>query len=139
MGGKAWLWQWVQIVIIAVTVLSELILAGLSLQDGRFRVGQVFRVLLTGWLLWQVWNGASWARWLMAGLFLITTLFAAVVGVGALIAEGRPEVVALGIGSSAVCVGFGLSMASPWVAAYQAARRGSLNDELAPTADQPRE
>lgn len=139
MDGKVQLGRWVLIVIIIITALSELTLAVLSLQAGRFRGVQIVRVLLTGWLLWKVWDGAAWARWLTFGLFLVSAVFAAFIGVGALIVEGRPEIVALGVGLSAVCLALGLSLASPWVGAYQAARRGSLSAEQAETADRLRD
>jgi len=87
MDAKARLGRWVLIAVIVVTVLCELALAGVSLQAGQFRGVQVGRVLLTGWLLWRVWDGAAWARWVTAGLFLATAAFAVGVGVGS-----RPRV-----------------------------------------------
>jgi hypothetical protein len=57
MGGKPRIGQWVLIAVIVVTALSELALAGVSLRAGRFSGAQVGRVLLTGWLLWQAWDG----------------------------------------------------------------------------------
>lgn len=139
MEGKARIGRWVLIAIIIVIALSELTLAALGILTGRFRGGQVIRVLLTGWLLWKAWDGAALARWLMVGLFLVSAVFAAFIGVGALLVEDRPEIVALGVGLSAVCLAFGLSLSSPWVGAYQTARRGSLRAEQAATADRLRD
>jgi hypothetical protein len=84
-------------------------------------------VLLTGWLLWRVWDGAAWARWVTAGLFLAAA-FAVGVGAGSP-AEGRPGVVDLVAVVGAVCLAFGGVRASPWVGAYQATRRGSQDAE----------
>ncbi len=56
MDGKARLGQWILLIIIVVTALSELALAGLSVRAGRFSCGQMGRVLLTGWLLWRAWT-----------------------------------------------------------------------------------
>jgi len=125
MDGKARLGQWVLLAIIVVTALSELTLAGFSIQADRFKGGQIGRVLLTGWLLWRVWDGVGWARWLVSGLFLATAVFAGVVGVTSPAVADRPEVVPLLVGLGAVCLAFGVGLASPWVGAYQAARRGS--------------
>lgn len=124
MHGKARLGRSVLIAVIVVTALSELALAGVSLQAGRFRGGQVVRVVLTGWLLWRVWDGAGWARWLMAGLFLLTAVGAAGFAVGSPAVEGRPGLLAFLAVVGAVCLAFGVGLASPWVGAYQAARRG---------------
>lgn len=129
MSGKARLGQWVVLTIIVVTALSELTLAGLSLLAGRFRGEQVGRVLLTGWLLWRVWDGAGWARWLVTGLILAAAMFAVVVSVASPAVQERPEVVALMAGFGAVGLAFGVGLASPWVGAYQAARRGSPDAE----------
>lgn len=71
MNDKARLGRWVILAIIVVIALTELALAGLSIQAGKFRGEQVGRVMLTGWLLSRVWDGAKWARWLIAGLFLV--------------------------------------------------------------------
>jgi len=138
MDAKARLGRWVLIAVIVVTVLCELALAGLNLQAGRFRGAQVGRVLLTGWLLWQVWDGAAWARWLTAGLFLAAAVFAAVLGVASPAAAGRPEVVAVLVGMGGLCLTLGVGLASPWVGAYQAARRGSQTAEPLAAADPAR-
>ncbi|QEL19941.1 hypothetical protein [Limnoglobus roseus] len=124
MDGKARLGQWVLLAIIVVSALSELALVGLSVQTGRFKGSQIGRVLLTGWLLWRVWDGAAWARWLVAVLSLVAAVFAVALGIASPAAEGRPEVMALMVGVGAVGVAFGVGLASPWVGAYQAARRG---------------
>jgi hypothetical protein len=131
MGVKARLGRWVLLAIIVVTVLSELALACLSLQTGRFKGSEIGRVLLTGWLLWRVWDGSGWARWLLAALFLGAGLFAAVLGLASPAMQGRPDVVALLVVLAAVFAAFGGGLASPWVAAYQAARRG-CDSETAP-------
>jgi hypothetical protein len=129
MDEKVRLGRWVLILMIAVTAVSELTLAGLSLQAGRFSGGQALRVLLTAGLFWKVWDGAGWARWLTAGLFLVSAAFGAFLAAAALDAGGRLEVVVLVGGLSAVCLAFGLGLASPWVAAYQSARRGGASAE----------
>ncbi|WP_148087584.1 hypothetical protein [Gemmata obscuriglobus] len=86
-------------------------------------------MLLTGWLLWRVWDGAGWARWLVAGLFLAAAAFAIVLGVASPVVLARPEVTALVAGMAAVCMAAGAGLASPWVGAYQAARRGNEEAE----------
>jgi hypothetical protein len=129
MDGKARLGKWVLLSIIVVLALSELALAGLSIATGQFKGSQVGRVLLTGWLLWQVWDGVGWARWLLSGLFLAAAVLAGVLGVASPAVVGRPELVGLLVGMGAVCVAFGVGLASPWVGAYQAARRGSPDAE----------
>lgn len=111
------------VAVIVVIALTELAVVGLSILAGTFRGGQVGRVILTAWLLWQVWDGANWARWLTAGLFLA----AAFIGVFAIcspdIVNGRLKVVALLAGFGAVCVAISVGLALPCVGAYQAARR----------------
>ncbi|MBN9117886.1 MAG: hypothetical protein J0I06_01745 [Planctomycetes bacterium] len=125
MDGKVRFGRWILVAIIVVTALVELALTGLSLQAGRFRGNQIGRVLLTGWLLWRVWDGAGWARWVLAALSLVTAGLAGVFVVASPITEGRPELVAVLIGVGVVTGAFGIGLASPWVGAYQAARRGS--------------
>jgi hypothetical protein len=120
---KARLGRWVLIAVIAVLAAGELALAGFSLQAGRFKGQQITRVLLTGWLLWRVWDGAGWARWLMAGFCLAGAVFAVAVGFGSPRVTGRPEILALVAGLGVVSVMLGLGLASPWVGAYQASRR----------------
>jgi len=124
MGGKARLGRWTLFAIIVVIALSELALAGLSMRADQFKGSQIGRALLTGWLLWRVWDGAGWARWLLAGLFLATATLAAVLVVASPAAQRPPEVVGLLAGVGVVCLAFGVGMASPWVGAYQAARCG---------------
>jgi hypothetical protein len=75
-------------------------------------------VLLIGWLLWKVWNGARRARCLMAGLFLTIAMIAAVVGGDTSVALEWPHFLALAISSLIVWLEFGLGLASPWVDAY---------------------
>lgn len=124
MDSKARLGRWVLLSVIVITTLTELAIAGFSLQAGRFKGSQIGRVLLTGWLLWRVWDGAGWARWLVAGLFGAAAALAVVLGAASPAVLARPEVTALLAGMAAVCVACGVGLASPWVGAYQAARRG---------------
>ena len=138
MGGKARLGRWVLLAIIVVTVLSELVLTGLSIQAGRFKGSQIGRILLTGWLLWRVWDGVGWARWLLATLCFAGALLAAIFVLASPVVEGRPGVAALlrGVGGSLAVLGVGF--ASPWVGAYQAARRGGAGAEPAAEGDPTR-
>lgn len=138
MDAKVRLGRWVLLTIIVITVLSELAVAGLSIQAGRFKGSHIGRALLTVWLLWRVWDGAGWARWLLAALFLVTALFAATIGLAFPAAQERPEVVALFVVVGAVCVAFGVGLASPWVGAYQAARRGGKEAEPVAAPDPAR-
>ncbi len=121
MDGKARFGRWVVLAVIVVTALLELASAALSVQAGRFRGSQIGRALLTGWLLWRVWDGAGWARWLVVVLFLAAAAFGASAGVSA--APGRPEAAVLLLGLGGVFAALGAGLASPWVGAYQAARR----------------
>jgi hypothetical protein len=129
MDDKVKLGRWILVAVIVVTALVELALAGLSLQAGRFRGNQIGRVLLTGWLLWRAWDGAGWARWVLAALSLVTAGFAGMFVVASPITEGRPEVVAVLIGVGVVTGAFAIGLASPWVGAYQADRRRSAGAE----------
>ena len=129
MDGKARLGKWVLLALIIFTALSELALAGLSIRAGQLKGSQIGRVLLTGWLLWRVWDGAGWARWLLSGLFLATAVFACTLGVASPTVAGRPDMLTLLVGMGAICVAFGVGLASPWVGAYQAVRRGRPDAE----------
>lgn len=129
MDGRARLGQWVLLAVIGVTALLELATAALSVQAGEFRGSQIGRVLLTGWLLWRVWDGAGWARWLLAVLFLAAAAFGVVAGVSSPAGPERPEAVALLVGLGGTFAALGVGLASPWVGAYQAARRGLLGAE----------
>lgn len=122
MDDKARLGRRLLTVIIVVAALGELALACLSLHTGRFRGAQIGRVLLTGWLLWRIWDGAGWARWLTAGLFFAGAALAVALAFDYPVTQSRPEVAALLVG--AVFGAFGFGLASPWVGAYQAFRRG---------------
>jgi hypothetical protein len=136
MSDKARLGRRILLAIIVVIALAELSLAGLNLVAGQFRGAQVARVLLTGWLLWQVWEGASWARWVLTALFSCAAVFTVVVLCIASSATPRQsEVVVLLLGSAAACLLFGLGLASPWVAAYQVAKRGHVDAEQNAAAD----
>lgn len=135
MDGTARLGKGVLITIIVVVALSELSLAGLSVRAGHFRGGQIGRALLTGWLLWRAWDGAGWARWLLCGLFMAAAVLVGVLVVASPAVAGRPDVLMLLVGSGAVFVAFGVGLASPWVGAYQAARRCSLDAEPDAAAD----
>ena len=123
MNDKARLGRWVILAIIVVIALTELALAGLSIQAGKFRGEQVGRVMLTGWLLSRVWDGAKWARWLIAGLFLAAAFGAVFAAFSPDIVNGRLKVDALLAGFGAVCVAISVGLALPCVGAYQAARR----------------
>ena len=123
MGGKARLGQWVLLIIIVVMALSELVLAGLSIQAGRFRGDQVVRGILEGWIFWRAWAGAGWSRWLLAGLFLTAAALVVSTGFSSPAMQKRPEMIPLLIGMGAVCLAFGIGLASPWVGAFQAVQR----------------
>jgi hypothetical protein len=135
MHGKARLGQWVILALIVATAVSELALAGFSIQANRFKGTQITRVLLSGWLLWRVWDGAGWARWLVAVLCFITAAFSATVGLISPAVDGQPELVAMLIGIGVVSAAFGFGLASPWVGAYQTARRGEPEAEAAALAN----
>lgn len=123
MNDKARLGRWVIFAVIVFIALTELALAVLNILAGKFRGEQVGRVMLTGWLLSRVWDGANWARWLTAGLFLaagFVTIFAAC---SPDIVNGRLVVVALLAGFGATCVTISVGLALPCVGAYQAGRR----------------
>lgn len=139
MDGKARLGQRLLLAIIVVTALIELSLTGFKLKAGRFGSQDVVRVLLTGWLLWRVWDGAGWARWLVAALFLVTGAGAVIAGLTVPAAQELPELMAFLIGLAAVCVAFGSGLASPWVGAYQSARRDSSDAGFPSVPGQPRQ
>jgi hypothetical protein len=135
MDGKSRLGRWVLLAIIVVTALIELALAVLSMQADGVKGGQIGRVLLTGWLLWRVWDGAGWARWLLVVLFLAAAAFGVITVVTSPAVQGRPEAVVLLIGLGGIFAAFGIGLASPWVGAYQAARCGGPDAEPVAAAD----
>ncbi|MBA4189441.1 MAG: hypothetical protein C0467_15735 [Planctomycetaceae bacterium] len=129
MNRNARLGKWVLIVLIVFAALSELAVVGFSIWAHRFEASHISRVLLTGWLLWRIWDGAEWARWLVAVLGFAGVLLVVIFGLVSPAVEGRPELVAFLVGCGVVYAAFGIGLASPWVGAYQAARRGDLDIE----------
>ncbi|QJW98628.1 hypothetical protein [Frigoriglobus tundricola] len=123
MDGKARRGQWVLIALVLFFVVSEGAMAVLSLQAGRFKGAQIGRVLLTGWLLWQIWDGAAWARQLMTGLLLLGVALTVVLAVAVPAVTAHPGLVALCIGVVVIGLALAIGLMSPWVGAYQAARR----------------
>jgi hypothetical protein len=115
--------RWVILAVIIIIALSELALASMNIIAGTFRSGQFGRVILTGWLLWQIWVGANWARWLSAGLFLVSGFGAIYAACSPSFVNGRLMVVVLLAGFGATCVLISVGLALPCVGAYQAARR----------------
>ena len=123
MNDKARLGRWVLLGVIVFIALIELALAAVSIQAGKFRGEQVGRVMLTGWLLSRVWDGAKWARWLTSGLFLVTAFGMAFAACSPDIVNGRLMVVALLATFAAMCAAISVGLALPCMGAYQAARR----------------
>ncbi len=111
MNDKVRLGRWVLVAVIVVIALTELAVAGLSILAGTFRGGQFGRVILTVWLLWQVWDGANWARWLTVGLFFVAAFGAVFAAFSPDIVNGRLKVVALLAGFGAVCVAISVGLA----------------------------
>lgn len=122
MKNKARVGQWVLVTIFILIALSELGLAVLNIYTERFRGSQVGRVILTGWLLWKIWDGFAWARWLIAGLFLVTAIYAVSVAIFTDF-EDRTEAVWVIGGAGATFLLFAIGLATPWVGAFQAVRR----------------
>ena len=129
MNGKARMGRCILVAIIVVIALAEIALAVVTIQTEQFKGKQIVRVLLTGWLLWQAWDGARWARWVLAALSLATAILAATFVLVSPYVEGKPEVLGVLIGLSGVSALFAVGLASPWVGAYQAACRGRLDTE----------
>ncbi len=129
MVGKARLGQRVLVAVTVSIVLAEIIVALVSWYAGGLRRSQFGRVSLTVWLLFEVWEGKAWARWVLTVLSSVTAILAIVVGSGSLALGSQKAgvgfIVALGIYSAAIAVG----LVSPWVGAYQAARRDSSKGE----------
>jgi hypothetical protein len=124
MDNQARIGRWMLIVVIAVFALGEVGLAAVNLEAGRFSLVQVGRVILTAWLLWRMWDGAAWARWLYAALSLAGAVLAFVAGFGSGASVGRPEVLVITCVFIAVSLGLTVAVASPFVGAYQEARSG---------------
>lgn len=129
MNRNARLGQWVLIAIIVATALVELIFAGFSLHAHRFKGSQITRVMITGWLFWRIWDGAAWARWLIAVPSLAGGVLVAIFVLASPAVEGRSDLVALLVGVGVLYAAFGIGLASPWVGAFQAAKRGDLDIE----------
>ena len=124
MNDNARLGRLVLVAVIVVIALTELAVVGLTILAGTFRGGQLFgRAMLTGWLLWKVWDGAKWARWLMAGLFFVAVFGAVFAICSPDIVNGRIKVAALFAGFGVACAAISVGLALPCVGAYQAARR----------------
>lgn len=123
MNDNVRLGRWVVLAVIIVIALSELALAGMNILAGTFRSGQFGRVILTGWLLRQIWVGANWARWLSAALSLAAGFVAFFSACSPDFVNGRLMVVVLLAGFGATCVAISIGLALPCVSAYQAARR----------------
>ncbi|MCE9560726.1 MAG: hypothetical protein K8U57_01600 [Planctomycetes bacterium] len=123
MDHKARFGKVIVILLIFAATLGELAVAVLALQAGTFRVTQIGRVMLTGWLLWQVWDGAGWARWLMTVLLIGSAVFAVGLGFRNPSVADRPDLLAFLIWFGSVTFLLGLGLASPWVGAFQDARR----------------
>lgn len=120
--------RWILLAVTAITVLSEGLLALVALLSGRLEAAQVVRIVLTVGILWQVWEGARWARWLTVALSLAGAVFVVVIGLVIADGEARPKVRELSVAVAAFCTAIAVAMASPWVGAYQAAQRRNKSD-----------
>jgi hypothetical protein len=127
MNSKARTGQWILIAIVVMVALLEIGLAALNFSTGRLRINHLGRALLTGWLLWKIWDGAAWARWLFASLFLIAALYAFYTAVSTDF-EDRPEGAWIIGGFGVVSLLLTVGLASPWVGAYQAFRNPNRPD-----------
>lgn len=123
MDDKARLGKRFLVFMIVLVALIEITTDGLSIAAGRFDDADVIRGILTTLLWWRVWSGSAWARWLLAGLFLAAALFVVIVVASFPAVKKPPEVMGLMLCVGAICATLGAGMASPWVGAYQAARR----------------
>lgn len=124
MDRQARIGMWMVIGVIAVSALGEASLLAVNILAGRFTGMQAARIVLTVLLLWRVWDGASWARWLLAVLCLAGAVLAFVAGFGTSVAADHPEALLVVGVIIAVSLGMAVFLASPPVGAFQEARRG---------------
>ena len=110
-------------IITFLVIVGEVFLLGFRFLTIRLSWSDLVRVLLTIWLLWNTWKGASWARWIVAVLYLLATGL----GVYYFITDPRilAKTTAIWLFGSLVAALFlmGLGLALPWVGAFQAHQR----------------
>ena len=130
--------MWLVVGVIAATAVTELVMAAVKLQRGRYDGSDVTRLLLTAWLFMSIWSGRAWARWLVAGLYLLTavlSLGAAVLAeVGVLGRGATPFASLLFLGIGVLMGAQGLALVSRWVGAFQAAQRRTVADDICDAA-----
>ena len=130
--------MWLVVGVIVATSVTELVMAAVKLQRGRYDGSDVTRLLITAWLFMSIWSGRAWSRWLLAGLYLLTAVLS--LGAVALIAAGRlangapPLMSAALLGIAALMAAQGLALASRWVGAFQAAQRRTVADDICEAA-----
>jgi uncharacterized membrane protein len=130
--------MWLVVGVIAATAVTELVMAAVKLERGRYDGSDVTRLLLTAWLFMSIWSGSAWARWLLAGLYLLTAALSfvavALIATGRL-ATGTPPIASLVfLGIGALTGTMGLALASRWVGAFQAAQRRTVADDICEAA-----
>ena len=108
----------VLIILTVLIALGEIVIAVADIQKGRYGATDLTRLALTMLLFWQVWDGARWARFLLAALCLGGVVMMVVWGITA---EQVPAWVV--VAAVAVLVLFYVSLISAPIGAYQAYRR----------------
>lgn len=102
----------------AFVALLEIVLLVAYIQAGRLNGGQVSRSIFTIALLWLVWVGVGWARWLMVVLWFIAGSIGVFLGVFDETLVGRTAIQALVIGLGFAFITWALVSASPPVGAF---------------------
>ncbi|MFO0946732.1 MAG: hypothetical protein U1D30_12425 [Planctomycetota bacterium] len=128
MPRKALLGYWIlcSVVLFVAVVEGGVFIA--SLKYGQPHRAQLGRVLLSGWLLWHVWQGANWARWILAALFLAAAGLVVAVVPGSPRLEGKPLFTILATGFGVLCFLASFALASPWFSAYRQLRTSENTD-----------
>ncbi|HXD86744.1 MAG TPA: efflux RND transporter permease subunit, partial [Urbifossiella sp.] len=135
-GQQARRGQLLIFILLGLTVLFDIAGGFVQIKAGLTKPEQFLPwclgALLHYWLFWKVWEGADWARLLLAALFFMGGIAAGALGVHLLMSRsGEVEKI---FGILYVCAGAfsgtcGIAVASPWVGAYQRYRRHEMAQE----------
>lgn len=118
------------IIVIVFTVLLEMLSSGFQVQAGRFGISSVGRMFLTVFLLMYVWDGSKWARWILVVLLFAAAGLMVTIALTFPAISERSDLVALLIGLGVIYLMLSMGLASPWMGAYQNARRPRNGTEV---------